>query len=143
MLLSAVMSDRISAQEFCFAPDLHRVTDQGDVDLAASERVADAVIGAGEAHRAVASDLADDDVVGGWPCRSSCQCLPLHVLVLFGKMPTGVRGHEHGVVEDLDQAVVTDELDGLPRQVAADVVLERVSRLNEHRCFYRNCEMVR
>ena len=35
-----------------------------------------------------------------------------------------MRRHEHRVVEDLHETVVTDEFDGLSGEVAADVVLE-------------------
>ena len=40
-------------------------------------------------------------------------------------MPPGVRRHEHRVVEDLHETVVTDEFDGLSGEVAADVVVGR------------------
>ena len=105
-------------------PDLHRVACEGDLHLASPERVADAVVGAREAHRAVAVDLADDDPVRGRTLRSRGERLLQHPLLLLREVPPGVRRHEHRVVKDLHEAVVTDELDGLARQVAADVVLE-------------------
>ena len=92
--------------------------------MASPERVADAVVGAREAHRAVAVDLADDDPVRGRTLRSRGERLLQHPLLLLREVPPGVRRHEHRVVKDLHEAVVTDELDGLARQVAADVVLE-------------------
>jgi hypothetical protein len=50
VLAGAVVADRVGADEFLTDGDLHRPLDDSDLDLAATELVADPIRGAGEAH---------------------------------------------------------------------------------------------
>ena len=118
------MLGSVGAEEFAFAPDLDGVASERDLDLTASERIADAVVRAGETHPAVVPDLADNHPVGGRSRRCRGERPPQHALLLLGEVSPRVGGDEHALVEDLDEAVVADELDRLPGEVAADVVLE-------------------
>ena len=119
MLLPAFVSSRVRTNDSVIAPDLHRVACQGDLHLASPERVADAVVGTREAHRAVAVDLADDHPVRGRTLRRRGERLLQHPLLLLREVPPGVRRHEHRVVEDLHETVVTDEFDGLSGEAPA------------------------
>ena len=95
----------VGAQESPVTPDLHRVSGEGDLDLAASIGVADAVVGAGEAHFAVVPDLPDHDPIRGRPLRRRGEGLALHTVVLLREVSACMCRDEHAVVEDLDESL--------------------------------------
>ena len=65
VLAGGVVTDRMGADHGAFERDLDLVVDDGDLDLLASIRAADAIAGGGEADRPSRVDLAGDRVTRG------------------------------------------------------------------------------
>ena len=109
----------VAADELFTDGDLDGVADDGDLDLAAPELVADPVAGAGEADVAGRVDLAGHrrrrrrrprlaGSAGGrlWRIAGG---------LLGDGVPAGVGRDQHTAVMDLHQPAVADDLDGLDR----------------------------
>ena len=119
MLAGAVVADRVAADELLADGDLDGVADDGDLDLAAAELVADPVAGAGEATRCRRSR----------PCGSPTPTTPWARRRRAGPgslsgrgerrrppwraVAAGVGGDEHAPVVEVHDAAVADDLDGL------------------------------
>lgn len=123
-LLAAVMSSPVGPQQHAAAGDLHGVAHQPHADDLAAVGVADAVAGSGEAHVARRVDLAQHLGARRWSRRLGDLRPAVHLLVVFGQVPTGVRGHDDAVVCDVQQAVLGLDGHGLSGQEAADVIAE-------------------
>ena len=107
VLLSAVVTDGMGPQELAVSPDLDGVALDGHLDLVASIGVADPIGGAGEADGPLPSTLrtTTGTSLRGVPAR---RWPGGRRVIALGWVSPGVRGHQHVVVEDLEEAVFAD-----------------------------------
>lgn len=112
MLTGAVVADLVGADELGPDGDLDGVADDGDLDLSAAVLGADAIAGGCEADAPRRVDLAGDRGSRGGGSGARGFAAPGHPLaLLFDRVASGVGGDELAAVQDLDEAVVTDQVD--------------------------------
>ena len=112
----------MSAKKGAVKADLDRVADEADSDGRASVSVADAIGGAGKAHRPVGIDDPQDLGALGRLRRSSVVGAPIHLVVVIDQMTARVGGDHDAVVGDVKQPIGRLDRDGFPGQVTSDVI---------------------
>ena len=116
------MSSTMGSEQRAVKGHLYGVADQADPDGLSSITVADAIGGAGEAHRTVRVDDPQDLTPLGGLSWTSDRSAPIHLVVLVDQVPTRVRGDDDSVVGGVQQPVGRFDRDRLSGQMSSHVI---------------------